>query len=635
MIKYCCLFGFSMAFVFHTHGQPVPDTSISLGAFTVTEQVFSTAGVGSPQQQLDSLDHIIFQTEELSQVLSSRSTIFIKNYGPGTLSTPALRGSSPAQTALLWNGVLINSPMNGQLDLSLLPVQFFEEIEVHYGSSSAIWGSGAVGGALKLSNNTQTWEPLSAGAYFGYSSLKNQQRGFHFTTGKHRLKFKLSAFQQDNQNAFKYINPYSEEEETQIHNHRKSTQVYSSASYTTKNDQWLLSAHFWHQAFERQLPPTLLQDTSSANQYDQANRAMFTAKTLSKNPIVFQYAYIDEYIRYEDESINVNDPSRAISHIGNLSYTNQWNEKNQLKIGFNYTGSLMDGENYPDSISFLPRAALFAGNQTRFNKHLRMNALLRQEYFNGVWMPLSGFVSMVYEKPTWSLQTSVARSYRIPTMNDLYWVPGGNPNLEGEYGPSANLTLAWTALEWNTYNLTWTNSIYGRRNKNEIVWVNQGPYWTPENLKNVVALGWESSLQATKSFNHSDVSLFLQSAWVKAENTQASSSSDRSVGHQLMYTPHWLYNGEIRHKRKNTWIFFRQNFVGKRYYSTDNEHELESYSLSSAGTGFAKSFGMHHFRCSLAVQNIFNTDYQTVAQQAMPLRYYQINITYQITQRDE
>ena len=31
-------------------------------------------------------------------------------------------------------------------------------------------------------------------------------------------------------------------------------------------------------------------------------------------------------------------------------------------------------------------------------------------------------------------RASVSKVYRIPTMNDLYWTPGGNPNLLPESG---------------------------------------------------------------------------------------------------------------------------------------------------------------------------------------------------------
>ncbi len=55
-------------------------------------------------------------------------------------------------TAILWNGFNIQNAMLGQTDLSLLPAVFFDEVEIEYGGSSAVWGSGAVAGSIHLNN---------------------------------------------------------------------------------------------------------------------------------------------------------------------------------------------------------------------------------------------------------------------------------------------------------------------------------------------------------------------------------------------------------------------------------------------------------------------------------------------------
>jgi outer membrane receptor protein involved in Fe transport len=70
--------------------------------------------------------------------------------GEGQLATLSLRGGSPAQTLVLLDGVPLPAPGGGGVDLSLLPAEFIERIEVLRGAAAVHLGAGALGGALNL-----------------------------------------------------------------------------------------------------------------------------------------------------------------------------------------------------------------------------------------------------------------------------------------------------------------------------------------------------------------------------------------------------------------------------------------------------------------------------------------------------
>jgi len=55
-----------------------------------------------------------FEGFSISDVLSSASNVNIKTYGPGGLSSISIRGGSSNHTAVLWNGINLQSPMNGE-----------------------------------------------------------------------------------------------------------------------------------------------------------------------------------------------------------------------------------------------------------------------------------------------------------------------------------------------------------------------------------------------------------------------------------------------------------------------------------------------------------------------------------------
>ncbi len=70
--------------------------------------------------------------------------------GPGSLTTVSIRGSASTQVLILLDGVPINRPDQASVDLSTLPIQNVERIEVLRGPFSAIYGSAALGGVINI-----------------------------------------------------------------------------------------------------------------------------------------------------------------------------------------------------------------------------------------------------------------------------------------------------------------------------------------------------------------------------------------------------------------------------------------------------------------------------------------------------
>ncbi|MBK9299353.1 MAG: TonB-dependent receptor plug domain-containing protein [Bacteroidetes bacterium] len=76
-------------------------------------------------QTIDKQTQLQYQTNSLNHLLALHTNVFVKNYGVGSLSTISIRGSSAAQTAVLWHGLNLNNAMTGLADFSILPVSFF------------------------------------------------------------------------------------------------------------------------------------------------------------------------------------------------------------------------------------------------------------------------------------------------------------------------------------------------------------------------------------------------------------------------------------------------------------------------------------------------------------------------------
>jgi len=61
-----------------------------------------------------------------------------------------IRGGSGTHTLVLIDGFPVNSPTLGQFDISSLPVQGFERVEIVRGAQSALYGSNAMGGVVNF-----------------------------------------------------------------------------------------------------------------------------------------------------------------------------------------------------------------------------------------------------------------------------------------------------------------------------------------------------------------------------------------------------------------------------------------------------------------------------------------------------
>ncbi|WP_375253310.1 TonB-dependent receptor, partial [Dokdonia donghaensis] len=110
----------------------------------------------------------------LTEVLRANSTIYFRENGPGGVASASFRGTNAAQTAVVWNGININSQLTGQSDFNTLSSKNYDQLDVRAGGGSIIYGSGAVGGSVHLGNDIRFNKGLSTTVTAGYGSFDTQ-----------------------------------------------------------------------------------------------------------------------------------------------------------------------------------------------------------------------------------------------------------------------------------------------------------------------------------------------------------------------------------------------------------------------------------------------------------------------------
>lgn len=131
-------------FLVRSSGAQVLDTTTYLNEVRIYGLPVTTYSTGSKIEQIKTGEEVM----TLSDKLINETSLYLKTYGNNQLSTIAIRGSTASQTAILWNGININSPTLGQTDFSLIPLFLFDEISLRYGTASALYGSDAIGGSI-------------------------------------------------------------------------------------------------------------------------------------------------------------------------------------------------------------------------------------------------------------------------------------------------------------------------------------------------------------------------------------------------------------------------------------------------------------------------------------------------------
>ena len=70
--------------------------------------------------------------QSLGSLLQNTSNLYFKQNGNGMVSSISLRGTGASRTGVYWNGLAINSSLNGQTDFNTLFANGFDNVIIIY-----------------------------------------------------------------------------------------------------------------------------------------------------------------------------------------------------------------------------------------------------------------------------------------------------------------------------------------------------------------------------------------------------------------------------------------------------------------------------------------------------------------------
>ena len=592
---------------------------------------------GYKTTEIDSSLIADYSSRTLADLIADNTVIYIKTYGSGGLATPAFRGTGAGHTLITWNGISLNNPMSSQSDLSLVPAGLLDEISVMHGGAAMHKTSGAPGGVVDLetapswNNENNISLNLTAGSFGNYSGLIRAK------AGNENFQSLTRAFLGNARNDFRYFNDVAGPEA--VWERRKNNEVDQKGfiqELHLRDSRNSLSARIWYQSASRSLPsPIIIPDSDPPEKQDDESLRAMIEYTRDKGASEFGItaALLSDRLLYVNETASVNSSNRVSRYIikGDAGFRVGKRTDIGLVLSNELTSVLTNnyGENRIRNIGSFDIAS-----ETALNRWFKAGAFLRAFLLGEKMLaPDFSFSAEINPFPArdYSLKANFSRISKIPSLNDMYWYPGGNEDLENETGFLSEISWEMNPEISAALKLQGGITLFSNHLDKMIAWrPGEFSYWEARNVGVVNTSGIEASAGLSLELGSFSADVRSSFSHTRAGRQVVSGNSEGSgSGLQLPYIPENQLNTLLRIKWKSIYSSFVTNYTGRRYLTEDNSSWLASYLVSDLNLGLR--FRPLNTRCSVlfTAANLFNSYYQNMAYYPLPGRNYRVSLNFQ------
>lgn len=538
--------------------------------------------------------------KELSQVLSEVPGLQIIDYGGlGASKTVHMRGSTASQVLVLMDGRPLNSPRDGETDLSRIPLADVERIEIVHGPASSLYGQGAMGGVINIitkaipRNAAETYAVTAFGTFETYLERLSVGAGGERTGALVAGEYKRSAGFRENSDT-----------------DSKSANV--RLAYDPGKDQNL----DFHCGFLRSRsgapgpidsPDIDDRQNDLERFFDLTWKAALTGGTDLKIKVYRQEERLDFR---ENSAGSMWDTAGSVAvhttrSIGtDAQISKRLTEKLLGVAGGNFVLNTNDSTSSGKHKYTL--SAGFLESRWDILDNLAANAGIRVDDYSNFGSQVNPSASFLYGfTDRLRLKGSIGRSFRAPTFNDLYWPDegwsAGNPNLLPETGLTEDVTIEIEPADFLASSLTYFHSEYHDL-------INWAPdplgVWRPTNVNNASINGLELK-NRYRMFDH--LTLGLDYNFLLAK--------DLDSHKYLVYQPRHALNGLIKYETDSGLACeLRTQWTGTRYHDAANTIKVKDYLTM----GLIVSQKVKNSRFFARIDNMLARPYQVVRNYPQP-----------------
>jgi outer membrane cobalamin receptor len=579
------------------------------------------------------------QGTTVADLLHIANGIDIKDYGAiGGMKNARFRGLSTENVLLLINGSPINDAQYGSVDLSLLPLDAIDRMEVSYGGSSALYGGNALGGVVNIITRRAS-DKIHARALeevgsFGARRISAELQGRVFGVGM------LTGISREiGDDYFPFFLHRQNAADTMLYRSNadyQRTHIFVNSDYQYAEDI-VLNTSVQYVKFERGVPGSITLP-SLARQNDEVFRAMVSSNIRITENILFTtneiYNHSNELYRepsdysptdllYQSRSYSMNSqiewsPVVWDRLIGGIEYS-----ENRLNVkGTSWGFPLLMNSVRVQKSSYISNEIIFQDDAKWFDRLMLYQTIRYDDYSDvkdAAFSPKLGVNLRVNRLYDVHIRSSWGKNFRIPTFNDLYYPNYSNSHLAPERSTAFDAGIVGSlersgrqVLEITYFDINTLDKIALDAN------------WLPYNIGKTK----NSGLEIRYNYHSLDgmVDAYFGFTFIDAVKKDRQSATDSTYGRRLPYVPKSMGTFGVSFETEIGRININQTITSLRYTNSDNNISLSAYALTDVN--FMKKISIPYIQLEMrcAVSNVFDVDYQAVEGYPMPGRAYKVSM---------
>lgn len=544
-----------------------------------------------------------------ANIISRIPGLTLKSYGgPAGIATLGMDGGPSSQTLVYLNGISLTSPQNGETDLSQIPEPFIQSI-LYIPSDISQNTTGSSDGILKLESDPNGNQVSIAGGSYGhrsadlnlsthlFGSLISVQVGKRKDSGNYLVQWQGEAFEREN-NGFE--------------------QEYAAISFLhliSQNLFWKLSALESRQS--RGVAGLIWSPDTLSHRRDHlrllgSKLGWTRPQGVTDLNISSRYSFEN----YENPFLNLDAEhelsSRRIAIQDRSRFTPAFKLITDLSLRNDRISSTDTGDRSRTTVS----AAL---TPVIGHRSIRVSPALKHYYSPSLFNKTSGDIQVQINPGSQTFQ-QVALGYhevfRYPSFNDLYWQPGGNPDLAPEKTRVGTAQLLTDLSVFGKLRFQWQSKV----SRDLIQWIPSQAYWAPQNIKSTsrqsAKLSWSLEISSY------DLSAYASLAFIKTNDAATNKplryapKQTRALG--LSWTPHPI-EAEMNYR-----------YLGERIsmYDFPADNILPGTSTWFASLTYIHALDPGSVSLSLSVDNLSDVQYETIRGYPEPGRTFRMSIKY-------
>ncbi|MFA6468654.1 MAG: TonB-dependent receptor [Bacteroidota bacterium] len=600
---------------------------------TSTRTAVAVERLPSAVQVIDSGALFRSNGSQLADKVKNASGIAFRSYGGnGSLQTVSVRGMGSDYTLILLDGQRFTTFQIGTVDLGIFSMHDVERIEIARGGNSSMYGADAIGGVINIITKRPSGK-LSASALAGLGSFGTEKYQLSAGGGTGDLSIHGSIDVLRASNGFPFWYRDGGTMVSLVRQGADFSMVNSSLSARSiVAENVIASGSIRYSDAERGQPLAVTSrfQNNVSRLHDRDVFVLASTEFKYSEQMVFTLP-----ITFHRNRQTFSDPRLVISGVPVSSFY----ENNNIGIAPLVTYTFSDDHRISAGSDFASASItsneVFAARRKQFSwfassqHHLPFDIILypsvRYDMFSDVQGDISPKIGVnmgVLDIPVVRIRASYGKNYRVPTFNDLYWIDGGNPNLNPEHSLSLDAGIIG-GFQAEEFNAGLEISYFSINAKDKIVWL-PGAYgrWSPKNLQSVMSTGIE--LSATLNVLDNLLTAEYHHQFTRAVKTSADGPNDQTQNKQQPYVPQETATFEIGSSIYKFSANLQYSFTSFRYESPDNDprYILPSYGTVDVNVSYAFVFDSFSMTVRNEINNLFNEEYQLVTGFPIPLRNY-------------